>query len=148
MRQKKLYNTEYILDEHGRVWSPFKKDFLKLSKNQHGYAFTTIPVGQGFHLGIVIHREVWKAFIGEIPQGGLRHRDSNKMNPALSNLEPVHPGWKYVDYIRQGITITKIAAYYELPKKTISKIVAELIPGGIRSLRKQFPMNKSRDIHA
>jgi hypothetical protein len=146
MRQQKLYDTEYILDEQGRVWSPFKKDFLRLSTNAHGYAYTTISAGEG-HIGIIIHRAVWKAFKGAIPKGGLRHKDSNKMNPALENLEPVHPGWEYINYIKQGITITKLAAYYELPKKTISKVVSELVPGGIRSLRKQYPLNKSKDIH-
>lgn len=147
MRTQDLYGSGYILDELGRVWSPYKKDFLKLSENVHGCAFTTIMLDSKRMLGLLIHREVWKAFKGtEIPFGGLRHIDGNKMNPALQNLVPKHPGWQYVEYIKQGITITKLAAYYKLPKKSISEVVSILVPGGIRELRKKHPLNKSKDI--
>jgi hypothetical protein len=98
-------------------------------------------------MGILVHREVWKAFKKTpIPFGGLVHIDGNKMNPALNNLKPKHPGWQYVEYIKQGITITKLAKYYALPKKSISEVVSLLVPGGIRELRKQYPMNKSKDV--
>lgn len=147
MRTHDLYNTGYILDELGRIYSPHKKDFLRLSSNAHGYAYTTIMLDPKRCMGILMHREIWKAFKGtEIPFGGLKHLDKNKMNPALVNLEPRHPGWQYVEYIKQGISITKIAAHYKLPKKSISEVVSLLIPGGIRALRKQHPLNKSKDI--
>lgn len=147
MRTHDLYASGYILDELGRIWSPYKKDYLKLSENVHGCAFTTIMLDPKRMMGILVHREVWKAFKEtEIPFGGLKHLDKNKMNPALENLEPKHPGWQYVEYIKRGITITKIAQHYKLPKKSISEVVGKLVPGGIRELRKTHPLNKSRDI--
>lgn len=146
MRTHDLYGSGYILDELGRIWSPYKNDYLKLSENVHGCAYTTIMLNSDKCMGILVHREVWKAFKSKIPFGGLVHKDGNKMNPALDNLEPKHPGWQYVEYIKQGITITKIAKYYNLPKKSISEVVSLLVPGGIRELRKQHPMNKSKDI--
>lgn len=146
MRTHDLYGSGYILDELGRVWSPHKKDYLKLSTNAHGFAFTTIMLDSKRIMGILVHREVWKAFRSSIPFGGLVHKDGNKMNPSLANLEPRHPGWQYVEYVKQGITITKIAAYYSLPKKAISEVISKLVPGGIRELRKQYPLRKERDI--
>lgn len=146
MRTHDLYGSGYILDEAGRVWSPYKKDYLKLSKNLNGFAYTTIMLDPKRIAGILVHREVWKAFESPIPFGGLVHKDGNRMNPALANLEPRHPGWQYVEYVKQGITITKIAAYYGLPKKAISEVISKLVPGGIRELRKKYPMHKERDI--
>lgn len=147
MRTHDLYGSGYILNELGQIWSPYKKDYLKLSENVHGCAFTTIMLNPEKCMGILVHREVWKAFKKTpIPFGGLVHIDGNKMNPALNNLKPKHPGWQYVEYIKQGITITKLAKYYALPKKSISEVVSLLVPGGIRELRKQYPMNKSKDV--
>lgn len=144
-RTHALYESDYVIDEHGRVWSPHKNDFLKLSKNNNGYAFCIIYI-QGKSKNIIVHREVWKYFSDSRLIGRIKHKDNNKMNAALSNLALVHPSWKYVEYIKQGVSITRIAQYYKLPKKEISKWVAILIPGGIRQLRKQYPLNKSKDI--
>jgi hypothetical protein len=146
MRTHDLYGSGYILNELGQIWSPYKKNYLRLSENVHGCAYTTIMLNSQKTVGILVHREVWKAFKSPIPFGGLIHKDGNKMNPALNNLEPKHPGWQYVEYVKQGITITKIAKHYDLPKKSISEVVSLLVPGGIRELRKQYPMNKSKDV--
>jgi hypothetical protein len=146
MRTHDLYNTGYMLGEDGRIWSPHKQRHLQLSTNKNGYAFTTIPKGDGNSIGILVHREIWRAFKSEIPFGGLQHIDHDKMNPALDNLRPKQPGWQYVEYIKQGITITKIAKYYDMPKKVVSEVVSILVPGGIRELRKTYPLNKSKDI--
>jgi len=135
----------YTLDEQGRIWSEHKNAFLNPSINAAGYHFYTIYVN-GKQKAILPHLEIWKHFIGTIPAGGIKHIDGNKQNNSLANLIPRHPGDSYIFYIKQGISITKIARHYKLPKKEISKRIADLIPGGIRELRKQFPLNRSMDI--
>lgn len=147
MRTHELYGSGYVLDESGRVWSPHKNAYLKLSTNSNGYPFCIIYIN-GEAKNILVHREVWKSFNNSSPIGGIKFIDGNKMNAELDNLIPAHPGWQYVEFVKQGISITKIAGYYKLPKKSISEIVSLLIPGGIRELRKQYPLNKSVDIHA
>lgn len=143
--QASLYGSNYTIDDCGNVWSPHKNAYLKLSINSNGYHFCIIYIN-GQPKNILVHWEVWRAFKNEIPIGGIKHLDGNKLNNKLSNLAAAHPGLEYVDYIKSGISITKIASYYKLPKKAISEVVSSLIPGGIRELRKQYPLNKSRDI--
>lgn len=145
MRTHALYATSYILDEYGRVYSAYKRAYLQLYNNKNGFDSCIIYIN-GKQKNILIHLEVWKAFNGALPPGGIKHKDSNKRNNRLSNLIARHPGWQYVEYVKQGISITKIAAYYQLPKKEISKWVSTLFPGGIRKLRQKYPLNKSIDV--
>lgn len=138
---------QYELYSDGRIYSFLSNKFLNPTVNSHGYHFYTIYI-DGQQKSILPHIELWRHHYGEIPLGGIKHADGNKLNNDYSNLIPRHPSAQYVEYIKRGITITKIARHFKLPKKEISIRVAELIPGGIRELRKQYPMNSGRDIGA
>jgi len=142
---EKSLGNGYTIDDHGCVFSTHKNAFLKPTLNEFGYHFYTIYL-DGKQKCIMPHIEMWRNFIGEIPAGGIRHKDGNKMNNELTNLEARHPTSQYIEYVKRGISITKIARFYKLPKKEISKRISAQIPGGIRKLRQQYPLNKSIDI--
>ena len=50
-----------------------------------------------------IHRLVAKAFIGEIPKGyHIHHKDGNKQNNRLDNLEIIHPAKHSMETIKKN----------------------------------------------
>lgn len=142
-----MFIGEYELYPDGKIFSFLSNKYLNPSVNSNGFNFYTIYIN-GEQKSILPHIELWKHYYGDIPIGGIKHADGNKLNNDYTNLICRHPSAQYVEYIKRGITITKIARHYKLPKKEISKRVSELIPGGIRALRKQYPLNKGRDIGA
>lgn len=135
----------YTIDTDGRVWSAHKQGYLNPSTNDSGYHFYTIYIN-GEQKSVLPHIEVWRQFRGELPKGGIKHADGNKQNNSLDNLIPRHPHEQYVEYLKRGVSITKVAKYFGLPKKEISIRVAEVYPGGIRELRKKHPLNRSINI--
>lgn len=143
---ERIIDSLYELDIDGRIWSIKSQQWLTPSINTNGFNYVTIYKYDGSQRSIMIHTEMWRVFKGSVPIGGIEHIDGNKNNNALSNLRVKTDGNKYVELIKQGITITKIAAFYKTNKKEISTYVSGIIPGGIRSLRKQYPLNKGRDI--
>ena len=63
--------------------------------------------------GVLLHREVWKAHNGPIPEGGIiHHKDENKLNFDISNLELVsskqhvvfHPRHEWNEQQRETIS--------------------------------------------
>lgn len=147
MRTKPLKNTSwYEIDIDGRIWSWSSNKWLSPSINAKGYSFYTIYLDSGKQKSILPHLEVWRKFKGPLPRGGICHIDGNKQNNSVDNLRANHDGAKFVELIKRGVSISKIAKYYGLPKKTISEYVSALIPGGIRELRKKYPLNKSLEI--
>jgi len=144
--QEDLYGSTYELDSDGRVWSNRSQQWLTPSTNKSGFSFYTIYLANGKQKAILPHIEVWRLFRGEIPHGGIEHIDGNKNNNSLQNLRAKCDGNKFLELVKQGISITKIARYYKVPKKTISVYISDLHPGGIRELRKRYPLNKSQDI--
>lgn len=142
---EKSLGNGYTIDDRGRIFSAHKNAYLNPSLNSSGYNFYTIYV-EGKQKSILPHLEIWKQFIGEIPPGGIKHADNNKLNNTLANLIARHESQQYINYIVRGISITKVARHYGLPKKEISKRVSDIVPGGIRELRKLHPLNRSIDI--
>lgn len=141
---KPLYNSAYSISADGNVYHNGVK--LKPVLNSHGYYFYTIYLKDGKQKSILPHVEVYRAFKGEYPPGGIKHKDGNKINNDVANLVECHPIDKYLEHITNGISVTKIAAYYKTTKKDISKYVARRYPGGVRAMRKHYPLNKSLDI--
>lgn len=75
----------YIVFSSGEVESKKLKRPLKQQKNNSGYLQLNID-GKWDK----VHRIVWKAFFGEIPEGKeIHHIDHNKENNNLYNLEAV-----------------------------------------------------------
>ena len=78
----------YEVSDLGNVRNPHK--VLKKSVKQvSGYEFVVIYL-DGKWKGKYVHRLVWEAFNGKVPTGfEINHRDENKLNNSLSNLELV-----------------------------------------------------------
>ena len=82
----KDYEDEYEVSNLGRVRNKKTKKILKLKKEK-GY----LRVGlfkNGKKKYYLVHRLVYEAFIGEIPNGmQVNHKDENKENNVLSNID-------------------------------------------------------------
>lgn len=83
---------EYIVDSDGYILSKRSGKPMKPSQNHGGYLATTIMV-EGRRFTIPIHLAVARTFLGDFTQNGLQgnHKDGNKLNNHLSNLEWITP---------------------------------------------------------
>lgn len=78
---------KYFATESGEIFGP--KGMRKPQKHPGGYRITAMPSKKGFR-SRYIHRLVWEAFKGSIPVNKqINHKDGNKINNKLSNLELV-----------------------------------------------------------
>ena len=102
------YNGVYFVSNIGRVKSAnrrikvynrggytqmhfFKATMLKPRPNPNGYLYVNL-FKDGISETAYIHRLVTKAFIGPIPSGmQVNHKDKNKRNNCVENLEIVSP---------------------------------------------------------
>lgn len=82
----------YFARPDGSVWSRyFGEKPLRLS-NTHGYLKFNAYVGGKQYHSVKAHRFVWWYLCGSIPKGmHVNHKDFNKRNNNLSNLEIVTP---------------------------------------------------------
>lgn len=90
----------YTIYEDGRVYSHISKKFLKqcLSKSSGYYVY-------GSKLGFV-HRLVATHFIGNIPKGMVvNHKDGNKLNNRVDNLEIVSHSENQKHAFRHGLQL-------------------------------------------
>lgn len=93
MRSKRIDFIEgvrdgYVIYEDGRVWSDFKKGFLRLTIHCKGYHQAVLQVnGKPKRTGV--HRLVMLAFnpIDNADEYQVNHIDGDKSNNHLSNLE-------------------------------------------------------------
>ena len=68
-------NRNGEVKRRGKFYQPFL--------NEKGYAFVSLDKKV-----IPLHRLIWNVFVGEIPIGKvINHKDLNKQNNSLSNLE-------------------------------------------------------------
>ena len=82
------FEGKYEVSNLGNVKSLIRNRLLKPMSN-HKYLF--VHLGRGTKKKY-IHRAVWEAFNGPIPEGlQINHNDENKLNNSLSNLSLVTP---------------------------------------------------------
>lgn len=75
----------YEVSDLGNVRNPHK--VLKKSVKRNGYEYVGFMLDGNIILKYV-HRLVWEAFNGKVPSGfEINHKDENKQNNSLSNLE-------------------------------------------------------------
>jgi len=76
------YNKDYFVSKDGEVYSVRSNMFLKHSIDCNGYHRIDV---YGKH--IKIHKMVWIAWMGKIPEGfQINHKNDNKNDNSLSNL--------------------------------------------------------------
>lgn len=98
---------EYEFYSDGRIWSNYKKDFLKGELTHDGYNRVKV-------YGIRKHRSFWiaLAFIpnpDNLPE--VNHMDENKLNDSVRNLE-----WCTSEYnCNYGTRNERIAKHFEIP---------------------------------
>lgn len=85
---KPLPYPGYFITQEGNVYSSKTKKFLKLSVNRTGYVVVRVSLSKKEKISIRIHREVAIAFIPN-PKNKkeVNHKDGNKQNNCVSNLE-------------------------------------------------------------
>lgn len=83
----KGYGGKYLINEHGKVYSLHKKDYLKLVVNNRGYVTATLWKDSKRKKHIV-SRLVAEHFIPNVyNKEQVNHIDGNKLNNHVSNLE-------------------------------------------------------------
>ena len=87
MKDVQNYEGLYAVTSCGRVWSYKTKKFLKPQKNKDGYSIVCLHK-DGEQKNYYIHRLVAEAYLpnhNNLPC--VNHKDENKENNALQNLE-------------------------------------------------------------
>ena len=85
------FEGQYQASNYGRIKSHKfgKEKILKLRKTIWGYLVVGL-YKNGKQITYFVHRLVWSAFHGEIPEGyEINHKDEDKTNNRLDNLELV-----------------------------------------------------------
>ena len=78
----------YIITKDGNIFSKFYNRNLNQTKNTFGYSVVQLKCTDGKIRTFMRHRVIWFHFNGEIPGGyEINHKDEDKMNAALNNLE-------------------------------------------------------------
>lgn len=79
--------TNYQIDETGKLFNVKTKKFLKGSINKHGYLTYTINIC-GYAKTLYAHRMIAETYLSHSAEKDcVNHKDGNKLNNALSNLE-------------------------------------------------------------
>ncbi|WP_024294965.1 NUMOD4 motif-containing HNH endonuclease [Lacrimispora indolis] len=120
------FEGRYSISNMGRLKSYCSDKYGKIIslKNQHGWYFTVNLLDQGGKRHTKrIHVMVAEVFIGEIPKGyHVHHKDGNKQNNMVSNLEIIHPMKHYKETLKEHPQIVTGINYYnqyEKPKEVL-----------------------------
>lgn len=85
----KIKPSLYAIEKDGRVWSFFSKKYMKAKEDKDGYFTLSLKNNQGGYSKFGIHRLLMIAFnpIENMEKMQVNHKDGNKKNNSLSNLE-------------------------------------------------------------
>ncbi len=118
----------YTVSEDGSMLKVRGKGIKKTARSTAGYRQISC-YGKTF----LVHRVVWEAFNGEIPEGlQVNHIDGNKANNNLSNLELVKPAENMRHAVETGLKPGKLAEANSMAKLTNEQyleIIHELVNG-------------------
>lgn len=156
-----VYGYEgYTINQDGEIHSfkKFPRGILKKSyPDKKGYLRTTMAVKKGKYRTEYIHRLVWMSFNNKkIPKGlEINHKDGNKSNNNLNNLEVVTHKENMIHAHRTGLATTRKAVeartsifkkWYPLIKTLLDsgykqRVIAEMIgttSENISRIKKKF----------
>ena len=90
--QRPVFNGKYLVDDLGRVWSNKNQQYLAGHENANGYIQVDLYNENGKRNKLSVHRIVAEAFIPN-PKNKpwINHKDSNRSNNNLDNLEWATP---------------------------------------------------------
>jgi len=98
-------NNQYYATEDGKIWSVKSARFLSLNKTSNGYLGCAITLG-GKEKRMSVHRLIAIAFLGE-SKLHVNHKDANKQNNNVSNLEYVTPSQNLKHAFKLGLVSNK-----------------------------------------
>jgi hypothetical protein len=81
--------TNYIIYENGSIYSKYKEDFLHPSVDSKGYMYISLKHTNSILNCPKVHKLVMLAFVGRQDGMQINHKDGDKSNNQLSNLEYV-----------------------------------------------------------
>ena len=82
----KKFNEVYYITKGGLVYKLINGKLVYIECRQMDSGYLKTPTHE------LVHRLVYKTFVGEIPPGyHIHHKDHNKQNNALDNLELIDP---------------------------------------------------------
>lgn len=85
---KQFRNSPYYITKDGQVYNTSKKIKMRLEKSGNYLRFSGAYNLKGKHF--LVHRAVWEAFNGPIPEGyDIDHIDGNPHNNNLNNLQAI-----------------------------------------------------------
>jgi len=96
---KLVYSGILWIDSSGNVWrmisNQHKQDVTKphILGSVYKCGYLRITIWNGIkHISCAVHRLVWQYYYGDIPNGKyVHHKDHNKLNNNICNLEVVTP---------------------------------------------------------
>lgn len=104
------------------IYSKLLKHYLKGCDDGHGYIRVTLKCTDGCQHSFMYHVVLWEHFNGKIPDGyELNHKDENKHNFKISNLELL----THVDNINYGTRNKRVSDKMKgrtIPKELVEKI--------------------------
>jgi len=105
------YEKLYAVTKTGYVWAYPKKSrgsgrFLKQTIDRYGYAYVCL-FKDGKRKNLKVHRLVAQAFLVAVDKPHVNHKDGNKLNNAVENLEWCTPKENKIHAFSTGITKMK-----------------------------------------
>lgn len=89
----------HMVSSEGRIFSWHSQKFLRPGIGSHGYLKLNLAMGKTK----LLHAVVAEAFLGPRPAGmDVCHRDDNRLNPRLENLEYGTRAKNIQDTVRRG----------------------------------------------
>lgn len=119
----KDYEDEYEISNLGRVRNKKTKKILKTWLNHNGYLRVELSKN-GKHKFYFVHRLVYEAFIGEIPEGmQVNHKDENKQNNILSNIDTLMSPKQNLNYGTRNERSSKNRSKSVIQKSLDGKVI-------------------------
>lgn len=119
----KNYEDEYEVSNLGRVRNKKTKKILKLQKSKRGYMSIKL-CKNGKITRYYVHRLVYEAFIGEIPNGmQVNHKDENPQNNVLPNIDTLMTPKENLNYGTHNERMAKTQSKSVIQKSLDGKII-------------------------
>lgn len=124
----------YQISSYGRFRSVKRSEqkIIRTDVNRGGYVFVRPQTnGRSTRKNVRIHRLVAAAFLGPCPDGfEVNHKDGNKLNNRVKNLEYVTPSENSVHKLRMGLSDQIGESHYKakLTAQQVREIRSSLKP--------------------